>query len=68
MRNRDHLNTLLERIQNKLPTINLLINRNADRNEIKSKLTEIDEELEEVKSQIAREPLSAGEINPFISE
>ena len=68
MRNRDYLNTLLERIQNKLPMITLLLNQNADRNEIKSKLTEIDEELEEVKSHIAREPLSAGEINPFISE
>ena len=68
MRNRDYLNTLLERIQNKLPTITLLLNQNADRNEIKSKLTEIDDEIEEIKSQISREPLSAGEINPFISE
>lgn len=68
MRNRDYLNTLLERIQNKLPTITLLLNQNADRNEIKSKLTEIDGEIEEIKSQISREPLAANEINPFLSE
>tara|TARA_B100000963_G_scaffold351066_1_gene362128 strand:+ start:561 stop:758 length:198 start_codon:yes stop_codon:yes gene_type:complete len=63
MRNRDYFNKKLERIQNKTREINHMVSTNQNPRDIKKSLNDIDDIVEDIRTQIEREPLSGSELN-----
>tara|TARA_B100000963_G_scaffold346408_1_gene351586 strand:+ start:2071 stop:2271 length:201 start_codon:yes stop_codon:yes gene_type:complete len=63
MRNRDYFNRKLERIQNKTREINHMVSTNQNPRNIKKSLNDIDDIVEDLRTQIEREPLSGNELN-----
>ncbi len=63
MRNRDYFNKKLERIQNKTREINYMISTNQHPRDIKKAVDSINDIVEDLRTQIEREPLSGNELN-----
>jgi len=63
MRNRDYFNQKLERIQNKTREINHMISTNQHPRDIKKVVNSINDIVEDILTQIEREPLSGNELN-----
>ena len=63
MRNRDYFNKKLERIQNKTREINYMVSTNQHPRDIKKAVDGINDIVEDLLTQIEREPLSGNELN-----
>jgi|15BtaG_2_1085339.scaffolds.fasta_scaffold02220_5 archaellum component FlaC len=61
MRNRNYYNATVERIQNRLPVITMLLGQGQDPRLIKAELELINNYCEDLKTQIEREPFTNDE-------
>ena len=63
MRNRDYLFNKLERIENKTRGINHMISTNQHPRTIKQEVDSINVIVEDIRTQIEREPIAGKELN-----
>jgi uncharacterized protein YfkK (UPF0435 family) len=63
MRNREYFFRKLQTIQTKLTVINNMVSRNSHPRDIKSELDNINDVVEDIATQLEREPLDGRELN-----
>jgi archaellum component FlaC len=65
MRNRNYFIQRLTSLQSMIGRIKLMVSNNESPATIKKELGEMDERIEDILTQVEREPLSGNEINKF---
>jgi len=65
MRNRETIKRLLNTVESKVNVVNMLTNRNADKQQVTAELNGIRELINEVNSFIEQEPFSSHELNKY---
>ena len=65
MRNRNYFIQQLTNLQSMIGRVKSMVSSNESSSTIKKELGEMDERIEDILTQIEREPLSGNEINRF---
>jgi uncharacterized protein YfkK (UPF0435 family) len=63
MRNREYFFRKLQTIQTKLTVVNNMVSRNTHPRDIKNELDNINDVVEDIATQLEREPLDGRELN-----